>query len=884
MFRFAVFPCSIFALLLTAAAGSGATLPVTRATLSNGLQVIVVHDPLAPVVTTVMNYRIGGDDEPIDGLAHATEHMMFRGSKTVTESQLSDISAITGGNNDADTQNEITQYFFTMPSQYLDIALRLESSRVRDANLDQKDWKIERGAILNEVTQDNSLATERGFRRITRGLLGGTPYANDVLGTIHGFKDQINAPQLRQFYRAWYHPNNAVLIITGNVDGPSTIERVKRYFGAIPAAPLPARKTVALRPVKPAVYHEDSEQPYGLIIRGYRFPGFDDKDYAASQILESVLSNQRSELFQLVIDGKSLFTQFQSQDFPRASIGIAVNVVPVTKNATTADDEMRAVFAAYRRQGIPADLVEVAKKRAIADAEYKGNSIEGLAFAWSQAVAVQGLRDPDDFLSALRRVSVDDVNRVMRKYVVDSNAVAAYMVPKNLGKINPNAPQEKAAESNKLNLTHHDPLPSWAISLLTHLRVPAQTIFPTDTHLANGLRLIVVPETITHTVIVHGQIQSNAAIQAPAGKDGVADMTAQLMPYGTTTYSRVAFRAELDKIAAEANPGTDFSLQTPSGAFDRGLQLLADEELHPAFPADSFATVKQQTVDAYKGQDTAPDHLVEVALANALYPLGDPARRFATAKSAQAVGLDDVKAYFGSVYRPDMTTVVVIGDVTPSAARATVEKYFGDWKAAGPKPVVDPSPVPDSKASDVSVPATGRVQSSVRLSETLKLTRLDPDWASLRVATAVLGSGGNSILFHDLRDTHGYVYGAGSQLAAEKTRSVFNVNFASDPQKVAPAQALALKDIVGMQQKALPLNDVVFGKAMLVSAVPIQQQSYDGVTNALLRYASLDLPLNQDRIDAARTLRVTPAIVREVMARWIRPADFARVIEGPLPK
>ena len=884
MFRFAFFPGTVFALLLTAAAGLGASLPVTRGTLPNGLQVVVVHDPLAPVVTTVMNYRIGGDDEPIDGLAHATEHMMFRGSKTVSESQLSDISAITGGNNDADTQNEITQYFFTMPSQYLDIALRLEASRVRDANMDQKDWSIERGAILNEVTQDNSLATERGFRRITLGLLGGTPYANDVLGTIHGFKQEINAPQLRNLYRTWYHPNNAVLVITGDVDGPATIARVKHYFGAIPGAPLPARKPVVLHPVKPAVYHEDSEQPYALIIRGYRFPGFADKDYAASQILESVLSNQRSELFQLVIDGKSLFTQFQSQDFPRASIGIAVNVVPVTKNAAAADAEMRSVFAAYRRQGIPADLVEVAKKRAIADAEYKGNSIEGLAFAWSQAVAVQGLRDPDDFLSALRRVSVDDVNRVMRKYVVDTNAVAAYMVPKNVGKINPNAAQQKAPESNKLTLTHHDPLPSWALALLKHLNVPAQTIYPTDTRLANGLRLIVVPETITKTVVVHGQVRTNPAMQTPPGKDGVADMTAQLMPYGTTTYSRVAFRAELDKIAAETNPGTDFTLQTPSGSFDRGLQLLADEELHPAFPADSFATVKQQSVDAYKGQDAAPDHLVEVALANALYPLGDPARRFPTAKSAQTVALDDVKNYYGAVYRPDMTTIVVIGNLTPSGARAAVEKYFGEWKATGPKPVVDPSPVPNSKASDVSVPATGRVQSSVHLSETLTLTRLDPDWASLRVANAVLGSGGNSILFHDLRDRHGYVYGAGSQLAAEKTRSVFNLTFASDPDKVAPAQALAFKDITGMQQNPLPLNDIVFGKAMLVSIVPIQQQSYDGVTNALLRYASLDLPLNQDRIDAARTLRVTPAIVRDVMARWIRPGDFARVIEGPVPK
>ncbi|MBV8727435.1 MAG: insulinase family protein, partial [Candidatus Eremiobacteraeota bacterium] len=146
----------LFALAFRAA--SADSLPVTRATLPNGLKVVVVRDSLAPVVTTIMNYKVGGDDQPIDGLAHATEHMMFRGSKTISESQLSDISAITGGNNDADTQSEVTQFFFSMPSQYLDIALRLEASRARGLTLSQKAWDIERGAILNEVTQDNSIA------------------------------------------------------------------------------------------------------------------------------------------------------------------------------------------------------------------------------------------------------------------------------------------------------------------------------------------------------------------------------------------------------------------------------------------------------------------------------------------------------------------------------------------------------------------------------------------------------------------------------------------------------------------------------------------------------------------------------------------------------
>ncbi len=388
--------------------------------------------------------------------------------------------------------------------------------------------------------------------------------------------------------------------------------------------------------MKRAVYHEDSDQPVSVVLIGYRFPGFRDPDYAASQILQSVLNNQRSELYGLVISGKALYTGIDSRDFPHASTAFVISAVPVSKPAAQADADLRAVLAKYKSDGVPANLVEAVKTRAIADAEFKGNSIEGLAFEWSQAVAVEGRTDPDQFLGALKRVTVADVNRVLRKYVDDAHSVAVYAVPKNLGKINPNAATREAPESNKITVTHHDPLPSWALSLLKQLRVPAETIHPTDTTLANGLRLIVIPERITPTVVVRGEIQNNPGIQTPAGKDGLADITDPLLSYGTTTYSRLAFRRELDNIAADADAGTSFSLRVLSDRFDRGLQLLADEELHPAFPQGDFATVKTQTVDALRGEENSPAHLAEVAMANALYPVGDPARRFATAADAHS--------------------------------------------------------------------------------------------------------------------------------------------------------------------------------------------------------------------------------------------------------
>ena len=267
---------------------------VARATLTNGLRVIVVRDPLAPVVTTVLNVQAGSDEQWIPGLAHATEHMMFRGSSSLSSSGLMQAIGITGGNFDADTQSTVTQYFFTVPSAYFDIALRAERSRATGLLMAQPLWEQERGAITQEVKQDNSNALYRLFIKMQDRLIGGTPYAKNTLGTVEDFAKNVNSTQLLRFYHTWYHPNNAVYIIAGDVDPSQTIGQVKNVFGDVPSGKLPARARVQLSPLHAAVYHDRSDESYTAVMLGYRFPGYDSPQYAAGQILSDVLSSQRS--------------------------------------------------------------------------------------------------------------------------------------------------------------------------------------------------------------------------------------------------------------------------------------------------------------------------------------------------------------------------------------------------------------------------------------------------------------------------------------------------------------------------------------------------------------------------------------------------------------
>ncbi|HEY5340605.1 MAG TPA: insulinase family protein, partial [Candidatus Aquilonibacter sp.] len=580
--------------LLSAQSVSAAT-EVTRATLPNGLRVVVVHDPLAPVVTTILNYEAGSNEQTIDGEAHALEHMMFRGSKTVSSSQLMDTLSLTGGDFDADTQGAVTQFYFTVPSQYLDIALHLERSRATGLSLAPDQWAQERGAITQEVTQDNSNAIYRLFEKMSDRMLAGTPYAKNGLGTVYGFAHQVNTKALGQFYHTWYHPNDAVYVIVGDVDGPSTIARVKALFGNWPQVKVPARPAVNLEPVTSKIFRDSSDLPYTLVILGYRMPGYDSPNYAAAQILSDVLSSPRGDLFALSAEGKALQTGFQMQSFRKTSLGLAIGVVPVAVKPEVIDQEIRNVLDGYRKNGVPADLVEAAKRREISQLEFNANSIEGLAFQWSQAIAVQGLSSPNDMESAFEKVTPDDVDRVLRADIDNSRVVAAYAVPKNNGKMSAGG-GGPGKENNMVPPKTHQPLPSWAQSILANLKVPKKTLDPTSMMLDNGIRLIVQPESITKTVVVSGQIDNNPFVQEPANERGVGDILTGLFPYGTTTYDRQQYQAELDKISATVTAGTDFNVQVLSKDFDRGVQLLADDELHPALSDRSFAIVQSQEV------------------------------------------------------------------------------------------------------------------------------------------------------------------------------------------------------------------------------------------------------------------------------------------------
>ncbi len=197
---------------------------VLRARLDNGLRVVIVRNALAPVVATAVNYLAGSDQAPpgFPGTAHAEEHMMFRGSPGLSADQLADIGSVVGGDFNANTREGMTHDLFTGPAEDLDVALHIESLRMRAVLDTPQGWEQERGAIEQEVAQDLSEPAYVLFQKLRARMFAGTPYAHDALGTRPSFQ-KTTAKMLKDFHDTWYAPNNAILVIAGDVDPPATL-------------------------------------------------------------------------------------------------------------------------------------------------------------------------------------------------------------------------------------------------------------------------------------------------------------------------------------------------------------------------------------------------------------------------------------------------------------------------------------------------------------------------------------------------------------------------------------------------------------------------------------------------------------------------------------
>ena len=874
--QLALAACAAAVLLAAPAFGDES---LVRATLSNGLRVVIVVDPIAPVATVEMAYLVGAVDTPpgFPGMAHAQEHEAFRGLDGLSAEQLADMLTSLGGRASAFTEPTVTTYHLTVPAPDLDIALRIEASRLRGVDDAQSEWERERGAIEQEVAMDESSGSYQTFSGLIAAAYSGTPYAIDGLGTKESF-DKTTSSMLRAFYDRWYGPNNAVLVVAGDVDPAAALSTIRALMEDIPRKPIPKHSAVILHAI---VNHDVKTNAPGFDAMGFRMPGTDSPDFAAGQLVMDMLNDPRSAIGSLAARGRAAAAGSETpQTLPASSLGVVYAELPNFQGAGVAPDLVGGIVNDYASVGFPAALVAAAKKSEALRTAALPDSIESLADAWTNAIAVEGRTSPYDDADAIARVTVADVNRVARIYLDPTKALQ--FVPSPVSQ--PRALRvSRVPESFSPRAAKPVALPDWAASLTQPDAAAESAAMPASRTLPNGLKVLVLTEPAGTTITIRGRIKIQPSMEEPQGQEGVAALTAAMFAFGTSASSYDAFQARVESIGGDERAGPSFGVHVMAQDFDSALQLLSQHELNPALDARAFTQVQSRLELAALFTSFGVD--VDRTIAERILPPTDPSLREMTAGSVTALTVSDVKAFLKKAYRPDVTTIVIAGNVSPDDAYAEVEKWFGSWSADPPPPPTDLPAVPVNQADTAWLRDPLNRQDDVTMTESLGIVRSDLQYYALALGNEIEGGGAFATrLFTDLRENRGLVYAVGSHLDVGDTRATYTITFACDPSNVKEAEAIVRHDIATLRTAPPSADELARAKMEFLDQLVLDDSSEERIANRLLDQSESSLPVDEAQRSARIVSGLTGADVQAAFQQWIRPDDFVSVVSGPKPQ
>ncbi|MEE8657422.1 Protease 3 [Acetobacteraceae bacterium EV16G] len=859
---------------------AGAAENVLRRTLPNGLTVVIVPNHFAPVVRTQMIYRVGSamTTDEFPGTAHALEHMMFNGTSEVSRSQLSAISAHLGNFNNASTTDDITQYYFEAPAENLNLLLRIEADRMQHLSLTKSDWQRERGAIEQEVSLNLSKPIARYLVKQNAYLFAGSPYAHDALGTRDSF-DKTDTARLRHFYETWYQPNNAILLIVGDVEPKKAFRQVAAHFGKIPSHPLPARPSFHEHDVTARTIQMQSDYASGMFVISFPAPGAADAAYPVMEVLEDTLNSERGDLAALRASGEALYAAASYAPRLKGGVLMVYAAFPQGGDPQPLLKKVRQILENVRLHGIAPSLVAAAKRKSLTDAAAAANSIGGLASNWADALAIDPKATPQTLADAVARVTGADVNALAQKVLKSEKALTGIILPSQ----HADAPEPAGKVTEKFLPTPEKgtSLPDWANDALSRLKLPKPLPQPEVFHLDNGLTLMVKPEPESRTIQLVGGVKNNPFLQDPPGKEGLLNLTDQLFFYGSSAHDRVKFAEALDDLGADADTGLTFSVTALTDKFDAAFHLMAEVERHPAFRSRDFQTMKQQSIATLPGVIDSPDYRLDRDILKKLNPPKDPSLREATPASVRAITREDVIETYRKVFRPDRTTIVVIGNITSKHALDLIKSAFGNWKNPDSQMALDYPPRPNNEPGEIYVADPGRTQSDVTLVENIDQGIRNPDRYALEFGNEVLGGGFNARLLQKLRVETGLVYSVGSGFSWARNRGAFTISYGADPDKADKARELAAQELNQLCAAPISADTLRTVKASMLRAIPMSRASFSSLASIYLSLKSLGLPLVEEDRKAQAIFDMTPQNVQHAFCAHTATSRLVTAILGP---
>ncbi|GGB25463.1 peptidase M16 [Sphingomonas metalli] len=874
-------------------------LAFTERTLANGLRVYAIRDTTTPNVSIQVWYDVGGRDDPRgrSGFAHLFEHLMFKATRNLVPEQMDRLTEDVGGFNNASTGDDYTNYYEVVPANHLQRLLFAEADRMASLVVEPKSFASERDVVKEEYRQGLARPYGKLFQTYLPAIsYSRHPYARGVIGDV-GNLDAATIEDVRAFHATYYRPDNAILVVAGNFD-PAELNRwVDQYFAPIrrPAGTIP-RVTVTepprTAPVRRTV--REPNTPLPAVLMSWQLPPARDPDVPALQVLDAILATgEHSRLYESLVYRDQLATSAATALDLRAGTGVyaAYAIMAGGKSADAGETALMREVARLRDAPVTPEELSEAKNELVTAALRERETVDGKASVLASDVLLTGdPRASEAQLAAIQRVSAADVQRVARRYLAPAGAATlrylpaapgatgdrvaiaptvvtrALTAPADIDTVTPASAAERIAP----------PPPGAAVAVATP-RIDEQ-------RLANGLRLVTVERhdlPLVTALIVGG---GGAAGDAP-GRAGTAALAASLLTKGTTTRTATDIARAVEALGGSIGSGADrdgsiVSIAVRSGELTRALPILADVVIHPAFAPAEIERLRTQTLDGVTVSLKDPPQLAGLVATRAVFgtaPYATPLE--GTPRSLAAITRDDVLAAWRAAFSPDRSTLVLVGDIYPAAARSLAEASLGGWQRGTATPSAPLAPAAFSPPQTIVIDMPEAPQAAVVVARP-GITRSDPRYYALSVGNTVLGGGFSSRLNQEIRIKRGLAYGASSSLQARRLPGSIAARTQTQNPTAAQAAGLILSEMRRMGAAAVPAAELETRKAVLIGGFGRTIETNDGMAGLLSEHLVEGVPLAEIGRYVANIEAVDPASVASVAKDLLDPGPASIVIVG----